>query len=105
MSLNRSEQMVHDYLQANPDELRHWQDVVRATAKKERDPHAAAQSLDYDLWAYYQERASVVSPFREEAARDGLRKISMRNLAEYLLRLWGPVRKRSPHQPKQLPYA
>ncbi len=105
MSLNRSEQMVNDYLQANPDELRHWQGVVRTTANRERDPHAAANSLDHDLWAYYQERASVVSPFKEEAARDGLSRISMRNLAEYLLRLWGPVRKRSADEPRPRPYA
>ncbi len=105
MSLNRSEQMVHDYLQANPDEQRHWQGVVRATAERERDPHAAAAALDHDLWAYYQERAGVVSPFREEAAREGLRRISMRNLAEYLLRLWGPARKRPAGQPPARPYA
>lgn len=105
MSLNRREQMVHDYLQANPDELRHWQTVVRTTAERQRDPHAAAVSLDDALWAYYQERAGVVSPFRDEVAREGLHRISMRNLAEYLLRLWGPVRKRPPGQPAARPYA
>lgn len=105
MSLNRSEQMVHDYLMANPEEHRHWQGVVRTTAERERDPHVAAGHLAEALWDYYAERAGVVSPFRETVAREGLRKISMRNLAEYLLRLWGPARKRPAGSPAHRPYA
>ncbi len=88
MSLNRNEQMIFDYLQANPDERNHWLDKVRMIAAGEVDDHAAALSLNHELWAYYEERAGVVSPFREIAAREGLSRTSMRNLADYLLRIW-----------------
>ena len=34
MSLNRNEQMVYDYLQAQPDERRHWEGVVKREAAR-----------------------------------------------------------------------
>lgn len=93
MSLNRAEQMVFDYLQEKPDEKRHWHDKVSGISKRARDPHAAAIELEGELWRYFEERSAVASPFREVAQRDGgLRRISLRNLAEYLLRLWAPVK-------------
>ena len=92
MSLNRAEQMVFDYVQQHPDEKRHWQDKVKAISARAVDPHAAAMALDEELWRYYEERSAVVSPFREIAQREGLRRISLRNLAEHLLRLWAPVK-------------
>lgn len=92
MSLNRSEQMVFDYLQRNPDEKRHWEQKVRGISAKARDPHQAALELDGHLWSYFEERSAVASPFREIAQREGLRRTSLRNLAEYLLRLWAPVK-------------
>jgi len=90
MSLNRSEQLVFDYLHTQPDELRHWQGVVRGTAQRRGDIHAAAGTLDHELWAYFLERAAVVEPFRSVAQREGLTRTSMKNLAELLLRLWVP---------------
>lgn len=90
MSLNRSEQLVFDYLHAQPDELRHWQEVVRGTAHRSTDPHAAAHTLDHALWAYFVERAAVAEPFRSAARQQGLVRTSMKNLAELLLRLWAP---------------
>jgi hypothetical protein len=46
--------------------------------------------LDVELWSYLAERARVVKEFREyEAAAGGAsRRISLRNLAEYVLRIW-----------------
>lgn len=88
MSLNRSEQLVFDYLQQEPEELRYWQDKVRATARREADEHAAAAALARDLWAYFEERAGVAAPFKDFVRHQGLQKTSMRNLAELLLRLW-----------------
>ena len=92
MSLNRAEQMTFDYLQQKPDEKRFWEDKVRAVSARARDPHTAALELEGELWRYYEERSAVASPFRETAQREGLRRISLRNLAEYLLRLWAPVK-------------
>lgn len=89
VSLNRSEQLTFDYVQSQPEERRFWVDKVRATGAS-ADPHAAAARLDAELWEYYRERAGVVPKFREMAAREGLARVSMRNLAELLLRLWGP---------------
>lgn len=96
MSLNRSEQMTFDYVQSQPEERRFWIDKVRAAGAL-ADPHAAAVRLEADLWEYYRERASVVPNFRAVAAREGMARVSMRNLAEHLLRLWGPVR--APRKP------
>ncbi|KXU37078.1 hypothetical protein AXK11_02990 [Cephaloticoccus primus] len=100
MSLNRSEQIVFDYWQGNPDERRFWEDKVRSTAADCASDHAAAQQLDRDLWAYYQERSSVLPHFREAAPpaaplsadSPSAARTSMRNLAELLLRLWAPPR-------------
>lgn len=90
MSLNRTEQMVYDYLQAQPDERRHWEDVVKREAARAVDTHAATFTLEAELWRYYVERAGVAEPFRSTARREGLARTSMRNLAELLVRLWAP---------------
>lgn len=92
MSLNRNEQRVFDYLQARAEERHYWQSKVQSFAAAEADGHAAAHRLEAALWAYYLERAAAVPEFRAAAAREGLQRTSMRNLAELLLRLWGPVR-------------
>lgn len=105
MSLNRNEQLLFDYLQAKPDERRHWEDVVRREAKRAEDGHGAAVALERELRRYFAERAGVTEPFRGVAQREGLPSTSMRNLAELLLRLWvAPVAK-APDAPRVLPYA
>lgn len=97
MSLNRCEQMVFDYLQGHPDERHHWQGKVRAAVQASADSHVAADRLQADLWQYVVERSAVAEPFRGVAVREGLRRTSMRNLAEYLIRLWTEPRpKRRP---------
>lgn len=88
VSLNRSEQILFDYLTQHPEERHFWQQKVRDTAQQAADDHAAALRLEAELWAYQVERSGVVEPFRSNAAREGLARTSMRNLAEYLLRLW-----------------
>lgn len=80
--------MVCDYVEANPEERGYWFEKVQTTAKEEADEHVAAALLTEALWAYYEERAAVAEPFKSLAAREGLGRTSMRNLAEYWLRLW-----------------
>jgi hypothetical protein len=45
------------------------------------------------------ERSAVVSPFRDQAGREGLPRTSMRNLADYLLRLWTEPRPKPKKDP------
>ncbi len=106
MSLNRCEQMVFDYLQGHPEERQYWQGKVRGAVQASPDHHLAADRLQSDLWAYVVERSAVVEPFRSSAQREGLRRTSMRNLAEYLIRLWTVPRPKrrmpNPENPENL---
>ncbi len=80
---------MYDYLLKHADEGQHWREKVRATlARHAGDPHAAAVTLEAELWNYYRERSQVAAPFRDRVRQEGLQRTSMRNLAEYLLRLW-----------------
>lgn len=92
MSLNRSEQMVLDYVGSHPDERQYWMDKVRSTSRTSSDDHEAARLLELELWAYYLERSQVVEPFKSTVLREGKTRTSMRNLAEYWCRLWGLAR-------------
>jgi hypothetical protein len=94
MSLNPSEQMVFDYIQRHPEERQYWSEKVRKTCAGFTDGYAAASALEADLWRYFEERSSVVSPFREVAQHQGVRRTSMKNLAEHLIRLWTPPKKK-----------
>ena len=97
MSLNRSEQMVFDYVQSHPEERHYWLVKVQKTAATTGDEHAAAVRLEQELWQYFEERSQVAEPFRSATRREGLRRTSMRNLAEHLLRLWvAPRAKKRP---------
>ncbi len=97
VSLNRSEQITYDYLQGHAEERQFWREKVQIIAQGAVDNHAAAERLQQELWAYYVERSAVAAPFREIAQREGLQRTSMRNLAEYLIRLWtAPRPKRKP---------
>ena len=88
MSLNRCEQRVFDYLQSHPDERHHWQEKFQRLAKASDDERFATEQLEPELWRYYVERSAVASPFKEAAVAEGLRRTSMKNLAELLMRLW-----------------
>jgi hypothetical protein len=88
MSLNRCEQRVFDYLQGHAEERHFWQAKVQSACRAAGDDHAAAQRLETELWRYYEERSAVAPIFKEAARIEGLRRTSMRNLAELLIRLW-----------------
>lgn len=91
MSLNRLEQAIYSYWERQPDERRHWEAKTMEIAKARSAPGEAARCLDRDLWAYFVERSGQV---RELSALGGdLRRTSMLNLAELMLRLWGPLPK------------
>lgn len=88
MSLNRSEQRVFDYLQGHPEERHFWIGKVQSVCRSAADEHLAAQRLDTELWRYYEERSAVAQPFKDAVRFEGLKRTSMRNLAELLIRLW-----------------
>lgn len=87
MSLNRCEQQLFDYVQRNPEERHYWEQKVRAVAAAQADAYGASLVLDGELWRYLEERARVVVEFRDYGA-PGAKRVSLRNLAEYLLRVW-----------------
>jgi hypothetical protein len=88
MSLNPCEQRVFDYLQRHPEERHHWQAKLQRATKAATDDHVAVMHLEPELWRYYEERSAVAEPFRDAAKHEGLRRTSMKNLAELLIRLW-----------------
>ena len=99
MSLNRYEQTLFNYWENQPDERRHWQGKVGDTVRAVTAPGAAARTLERELWDYFVERSPHVPRLRELSA-GGLRRVSLLNLAEYIIRLWGP-----PPKPREAPAA
>lgn len=55
-----------------------------------------AERLEIQLWEYFRERSSVVPEFKDLAQKQGLARTSMKNLAEFLIRLWAPARPKRP---------
>lgn len=101
MSLNRCEQRIYDYLQSHPEERQHWLGKFQSAAKIFSDGHEVVQRLEPELWRYYEERSRVAEPFKGAARLEGLRRISMKNLAELLLRLWTePKPQKKANEPK-----
>jgi hypothetical protein len=88
MSLNRCEQRIFDYLQSHLDERHYWQGKFQSVSKATEDERVAIEQIEPELWRYYTERSAVASPFKEAAVTEGLRRTSMKNLAELLMRLW-----------------
>lgn len=90
MSLNRYEQTIFDYWERNPDERRHWHTkVVDLTRGRAGAPGEFARGLERELWEYLVERTPHVPALR--ALNPGpVPRLSLLNLAEYLIRLWGP---------------
>jgi hypothetical protein len=93
MSLNRYEQTMFNYWQQQPDELRHWQNKVVTAARLAAPPSGIARELERDLWDYFLERSGHVPLFRDLNS-GGMQRVSLLNLAEYLLRLWAPAPKK-----------
>ena len=88
MSLNRSEQRIYDYVQGHVEERHYWTSKVQTVCRATADDHAAVLQLEPELWRYYVERSEVASPFKEAARTEGIKRTSMKNLAELLVRLW-----------------
>lgn len=93
MSLNRYEQAVFEYWERQPDEKRHWRAKIESAT---RGPAGmdVARGLERELWAYAKERSPFVPALRDVAAGGG--RVSFLNLAELLVRLWGPLPKPKP---------
>ena len=88
MSLNRYEQAIFDYWERQPDERRHWMAKV-TEATHVQSSAEAVRPLERELWEYFVERREHVSPLRDLGLQAGSR-VSLLNLAEHLLRIWGP---------------
>ena len=98
MSLNRYEQAVFDYVTGHPDEHHFWQGKVTAATQASGAPGEVARSLERELWDYFAERSQHVPALRV-LNTGGLRRLSFLNLAEHLIRRWGPLPKLN--QPKR----
>ena len=95
MSLNRSEQALYEYITRHPDERHYIHRKVQSIAVAE-EPAKAVAKIDSELWRYYEERSEVVPIFKEAARAFGMKRISMKNLAEFLLRIWINPKPKSP---------
>ena len=89
MSLNRYEQAVFDYWERAPDERRHWQTKVADLTRGAAMPVGLARGLERELWEYLTERSAHVPTLRELRLED-VHRVSLLNLAEHVIRLWGP---------------
>jgi hypothetical protein len=102
MSLNRSEQMLYDYVQDQSEERHYWQNKVREIVSRTDGIPAAVARLDSELWRYYLERSEVAPVFVAAARAYGLERTSMKNLAEHLIRAWTEPRSKNaaPTEPR-----
>jgi hypothetical protein len=99
MSLNRSEQLLYDYVHGHKDERQHLENKVQAIAASHADVPEAVARIDAELWRYYEERSSVAPVFVAAARAHGLKRTSMKNLAELLVRLWTEPKPKKPARP------
>ena len=94
MSLNRSEQLLYDYVRTTAMRDTTWHKVRAIVA----GAHGAAQGgnqLDSELWRYLEERSAGSRLFAAVPLR-APERTSMKNLAEYLVRLWTQPRPAKP---------
>lgn len=99
MSLNRYEQAIFDYWDRAPDERRHWQTKVTELTRGAAVPVERARGLERELWDYLTERSEHVESLCDLRLEAG-RRVSLLNLAEHMIRLWGPpVKPRKPAMP------
>jgi hypothetical protein len=95
MSLNRYEQTLFTYWEQQPDERRHWQSKVAEITRGLEVPVEVARALERELWDHLVERAPHVPALRALGIST-VQRVSLLNLAEYIVRLWGP-----PPKPKK----
>jgi len=89
MSLNRCEQALFAYWDKHPEERRHWQARVGKAAPMTSQAGERARTLERELWEHFVERSAHV-PTLGDLREGGLRRVSLLNLAEHIIRLWGP---------------
>ncbi len=92
MSLNRYEQALFSYWEQQPDERRHWQAKVADVTRGLGAPVEAARSLERELWSHLVERSPHVPALRALGV-GSTQRVSLLNLAEHIIRLWGPLPK------------
>lgn len=95
MSLNKYEQTLFDYIDRHPEERKYWHGKLQEASRRPGDQAGLARELEREMWDYYTERSQQVAVLRDLNA-GGLRRVSLLNLTEYLLRVWGP-----PPRPKK----
>lgn len=93
MSLNRYEQAIFEYWEKQPDEKRHWRAKVESATCGLAGSPQVARELERELWAYAQERSPFVATLGD-VTRGG--RVSFLNLAELVIRIWGPIPKPKP---------
>ena len=86
MSLNAIEQALYDYVRRRPEEYRFLTDKVLSIESEHGT--AAPEQLSAILWRYLEERTRADAQLRI-AVGPATRSVSLRNLAEYLLRTRG----------------
>ena len=89
MSLNRYEQAIFDYWGKEIDERRHWQAKIIEMTRDAGSHVNHARNIERELWEYFIERSQHVAGLRD-LQTGGLRRVSLLNLAEHVIRLWGP---------------
>jgi len=89
VSLNRCEDAFLHYVRSQADELRFWQGRVLEVDGQPGPLADRTAALERELRAYAAERARSD---RALAEAFGAGTVSLRNLAEYLLRAWPPPR-------------
>jgi hypothetical protein len=96
MSLNPVEQRIREYVESHPGERQHWAEKVRDAERMSPVVSAAAIRLEVELQRYLRERVSSESVRKKWFADVGPEKVSLRNLAEYWIRVWTPPRAKRP---------
>ncbi len=91
MSFNRYEQLLHDYIEDNPEEKRYWTALALEFGRSSGRRESIALEFNALLWEYFEERALHEPPLKDIVATEGAEKISMLNLSEYWLRMHAPV--------------
>ncbi|MFL3657805.1 MAG: hypothetical protein ACJ07L_07105 [Opitutales bacterium] len=94
MSFNRYEQLLYDYIDRNDEEKRFWEGRVVEIGRQGGRLEGLVLGLNNQLWDYFEERARFDPVLRDLRFHDGEPKISMLNLSEYLLRMWGRLPKK-----------
>lgn len=89
MSLNRCEESLLHYVRDRPDEHRFWSARVLELDRGEGSAGARVATLERELRAYAVERGRA-DPALLDTFGGG--RVSLRNLAEYLLAVWTPPR-------------